>query len=298
MRRFRTMFGDFDTRCYSLEPPLDSWDEAVKKLHIANQTNAIEGLRYEYGARDLQRKIEDFVAIGPKPFSVQSYHNVFFDQVRRAFVEGAYFPALVAACALGERILNHLVLDLRDDYTHTPEHEPVATAVNFSSWRQMATALTAWGVIDAGISNLFQALSKLRHRSIHFSPVTYASARDDALSAIKILREILDKQFSAFGPQRWYIPGTLGACFVAKAFEQDPFVKKFVIPSAVYVGPLHNIDITPLGAWNFVDWPPEVYGDLEITDEQFKTVFNTREPNSLVSLDGPHVPATILGPED
>lgn len=74
----------------------------------------------------------------------------------------------------------------------------------------------------------------------------WASARDDALAAIICLRDITEKQFGAFGRQRWYIPGTLGACFVKQAFETDPFVRKFIAKSAVYVGPLHSVRMSAL----------------------------------------------------
>jgi hypothetical protein len=298
MRRFRTLPGDFDARCYGLEPVQDQWEDQVKELHIENQARTIEGLKAEFGMWNFERKMADFIAIGVKPFSVQSYHNAFFDQARRAFVQGAYYPALIGACALGERILNHLVLDLRDDFSHTPEYADVASDTTFSNWRRMLVALSAWDVIDPDVAALFRTLSGLRHRSVHFNPKTYDSAREDALNAITTLRDILQKQFSAFGPQRWFMPGTPGVCFIAKDYEENPFVKRFITPSAVYVGPLHNIRITDGGGWQFVDWPPDVYGDGEISDEQYRQVFNERTPESLVPLDGPHVPATILGPDD
>lgn len=285
MRRYRTVPGDFDTRCCFLEPPGVGWEEEVRTLHIASQTRIIAGLKHEFGAQDFDRKVADFTAIGVKPFSVQTYHNSFFDQIRRAFVQGAYYPALVGACALGERILNHLVLDLRDDYAHTPEHETIATQKTLSSWTQMVSALKAWGVIDSEVYNLFRTLARLRHRSIHFNPETYQNTRDDALRAIETLRDILDGQFAAFGPQRWYIPGTLGACFVAKAYEHNPFVRKFIVPSSAYVGPLHNMKVGPDGEWQFVDWPPETYGVDELTDEEFKDMFNSRSPESLVPVN-------------
>jgi len=94
MRRFRTLPGDFDARCYGLEPVQDQWDDQVKKLHGENQARTIEGLKAEFGVWGFERKLADFIAIGVKPFSVQSYHNAFFDQTRRAFVQGPTIPHL------------------------------------------------------------------------------------------------------------------------------------------------------------------------------------------------------------
>jgi len=47
---------------------------------------------------------------------VIAYHNSFLRRVRDAFASGNYYPALTAGCALGERILNHLILDLREEF--------------------------------------------------------------------------------------------------------------------------------------------------------------------------------------
>lgn len=209
-----------------------------------------------------------------------------------------YYPALLFACALGERTLNHLVLDLRDAYVSTREHAAVATDMSFSNWRLMITTLTAWQVLDQEVAALFRSLSHLRNRAVHFNPATYVSARDDALEAITCLRNIIEKQFGAFGRQRWYIAGTLGACFIKQAFETDPFVRKFIAKSAVYVGPLHSVRNSEASAWQFVDWPPDVYGDAVISDEQYRDLFNDHDPASVVPTVSPFVPATILAPED
>ena len=141
-------------------------------------------------------------------------------------------------------------------------------------------------------------MSRLRSRAVHFNPATDAGARDDALAAITCLRDIVEKQFGAFGRQRWYIPSTLGACFIRQAFEMDPFVRKFIAKSAVNVGPLHSVRMTEAGAWQFVDWPPDVYGDADVSDEQYRDLFNDHDPASVVSADGPFVPAKIFAPED
>lgn len=299
MRRFRTVPGDFDSRAADMDEPIpETWDEQVRALHIENMARRRAELVAEYGAWGAERKRADFVAIGVKPFSVLSYHNRFFTQTRDAFVQGAYYPALLSACALGERTLNHLILDLRDDFAGTPEHEAVAKDRSFSNWRLMISTLKTWQVLDDEVADLFTGLALLRNRAVHFNPATYASAREDALAAIVRLRDIIDMQFGAFGGQRWYIPGTLGACFIKQAFERDPFVRKFIAKSAVYVGPLHSVRMTGAGAWQFVDWPPDVYGDGVVSDEHFRDLFNDRDPASVVPTDGPFVPAKILAPED
>lgn len=56
----------------------------------------------------------------------------------------ADYPALVGACALGERILNHLILDLRGAYAHTPEYKRVHRKDSFDDWRVPIDTLAAW----------------------------------------------------------------------------------------------------------------------------------------------------------
>src|SRR5579862_549724 len=133
-RRHLSYTIDFDSRAHALTEPTEGWSEDARRLHLENRERVKAGLVQEFGTVLLDRKIENFVAIGFKPFSVLAYHNTLYDQARRAFVIGAYYPALLAACALGERILNHLILDLRDFYKHTLEYKNVYRKKSFDDW--------------------------------------------------------------------------------------------------------------------------------------------------------------------
>ncbi|TIP22320.1 MAG: hypothetical protein E5X90_15625, partial [Mesorhizobium sp.] len=131
----------------SLDDPSEHWEEKVKVLHIENRNNAIERLKAEYGERRHAQVIQDTKDLGAKAFSIVSYHNLMHEQARRAFVSGLYFPALVAACALGERILNHLILDLRDHYKASPYYRRVYRSESFDDWRFAVRVLEDWGVL-------------------------------------------------------------------------------------------------------------------------------------------------------
>lgn len=100
----------------------EQWEERAKALHIESRNKVIERLKAEYGERHHAQVIQNTKDLGAKAFSVVSYHNAMHEQARRAFVSGLYFPALLAACALGERILNHLIIDLRDQYKTSPHY--------------------------------------------------------------------------------------------------------------------------------------------------------------------------------
>jgi hypothetical protein len=80
---------DFETRAHFLEEPGEGWAEDPRRLHLQARESVRAGLRRECGSHNLETKIADFTAIGSKPFSVLSYHNQFFDHVRRSIVIGA-----------------------------------------------------------------------------------------------------------------------------------------------------------------------------------------------------------------
>lgn len=80
---------------------------------------------------------------------------------------------MVGACTLAERILNHLVIDLREFYRGTPEYRKVLRKDSFDDWRIPIDTLESWGVLLLQAASEFRSLMLLRHRSIHFNPDTY-----------------------------------------------------------------------------------------------------------------------------
>jgi hypothetical protein len=161
-RRHLSYTMDFDTRALVFDEPGPGWNEETRRIHYENQERVKIGLSLEFGSDHLDKKIENFIAIGTKPFSVIAYHNQFFDQSRRSFVIGAYYPALVSACALGERILNHLILDMRNYYTSTPEYKSVSRKSSFDNWEKPIATLEAWNILLPQSAVEFRALWELR----------------------------------------------------------------------------------------------------------------------------------------
>jgi hypothetical protein len=281
-------FFDFDTRVRILEIEIrDDWDEPVKASHRQNRENLLARLRQEFGVQYFDQRLRNFIELGSAPFSILSYHNAFFRQAREAFIYGAYFPSLTATCALGERILNHLILDLRTSFKSTPQYKKVHRKESFDDWERAIGVLTAWNVLREEVAVHFRELAILRHRSVHFNPSTYDDVRRDALAALGHMRAIVEGQFSSFGPLPWFIQDTLGACFIKKAFETDPFVKTFYLPQCPLVGPLYAIDFHPNGLLVF---DREEYPGAEISDEEFRDRFNSRDPKELTSTALPATP--------
>jgi hypothetical protein len=214
--------------------------------------------------------------------SLLTYHNRLHEQARRTFVAAAYYPALVAACALGERILNHLVLDLRDSFQSSDHYKKVYRKQSFDKWPFVVSVLTDWKVFAEGVGAEFLALGEVRNRSIHFNPETYQSLREDALASLQRLNAIIAKQFGYFGFQPWFIEDTPGAQFVKRAYENDPFVRAYVIPRSGFVGALYGMEMSG-GFWKHLDYTD--YGDDELSDDQFARRFRERDHAKVVSRE-------------
>lgn len=285
MKRYLVFPQDFDTRAYALEEEKESWEERPRQLHRENKRKLLEQLELELGSHDFDAKVARFKEIGISPFSMVSFHNRFFAEARQAFIVGSYYPALTGACALGERMLNHMLLILRDEFIHTPEYKRVYRKKSFDDWGLAINTLKAWGVLDDTLEAEFNALKELRNKSIHFNQETYANAKDDGLNAIKIISEIISLRFGFFRKEHtWGIEGTRGAQFIKKEFEADPFIKHFYIPKCPLVGPYYAINILNEGIL-FVDRTD--YEDTEISDEIFSDVFNNRKVDEVSKSDLP-----------
>lgn len=282
-RRYHPFSFDFDSTPLNLKAPEEHWEEQVKQLHIENRERAIEKLKLEHGIRHIDDVIKNTIELGAKSMSLLAYHNSLHEQARRAFVIGAYYPALVAACALGERILNHLVLDLRHSFKDTPQYKRVYRKGSFDDWSLAISVLTDWKVLVDGVGAELLALGALRNRSIHFNSDSYRSLREDALTALQRLDKVISKQFGYFGSQPWFIEDTPGAQFVKRSYESNPFVRAYIIPGSGFVGPLYGMGVSPGGHWYHLDYAD--YGDEALSDEQFARSYRERDPAKVVTRE-------------
>ncbi len=278
MKRYRVLpFFDFDTRARILLDPIkDEWKEEAKKQHYENRKQVTEGLIAEFGELDKEQKIENFIALDAKPFSILAFHNRFFAQVRNAFVIGSYYPALTGACALGERILNYLLLTLRDDYKATPEYKKIYRKKSFDDWSIPISTLEAWDILLPDVVENFYRLKDMRNRAIHFKPETNHNDRELALEAINCMKVIIGSQFSSWGPQPWFITGIPGELYIKQSWKDKPFIKKIYLPNCALVGTKHKIEaLIPQIVIN----DKFEYGNTQISDEEFCKLRNENQKN-------------------
>jgi len=163
MRRYRVLRYDFDTRAHWLSMTIaDDWEPKVKQMHWQNRLSILDGLMSEYGRDELAAKVVNFIDLGPTPLSVVAFHNKFAYQARVAFVMGSYYPALTASCALGERILNHLIRALREYFRRTEEYKRVHRKDSFDDWQLAIDTLERWEVLLPEAVTAFRGLAEVR----------------------------------------------------------------------------------------------------------------------------------------
>jgi hypothetical protein len=273
MKRYRPLAYSFDARPAQLEPDgRENWEPHVQAVWLENERLVKESLIHEFGAAEYERKIADFRIHGTIPLSVVAHHNAIFKQARDAYVFGAYYAALAAAVTLGERILNHLVLELRESFRNTAEYKKVHRKKSFDNWRLMIDVLVAWEVLRPKCCKSLEDLERLRHRTVHFNPDTIEREREHCQEALRLLSDFIQIQFGVFGDHPWFIRSVPGVVFIKKEYETDPFIRTFYIPSCAYVGPAHRLT-RDASERRWIVHDEQEYPDEEMNDEEYARLF-------------------------
>ena len=269
-RRFTPYEVTFDTRAMMLTTVIeDDWDEAVKEQWRSNQNRLREAVIYEHGVDDFEQKIQNFGDVGTAPWSVVALHNEFLRQVRQAFVSMHYYPALLGACGLGERILNQLVLTLRNDYSEHEATKKVGGKQSFDNWTVCIRTLEAWGVFDAETAATYKNLMKRRHGAVHYrTELDGSDARKRALEAVTLVGELIGRIFTPHVDDSIYFTGPIGRSFVRLQAENVPFVRRFILPSCVLVSPAYRYVSNGLNL-DVYDDPEYGVGEPPLSDEEF-----------------------------
>ncbi len=267
MTRYRVFAFDFDTRARLLEPIREEWEDEIKQQHRNSQAQILQSLQDEYGTRQFEQKLQNFRDIGAKPFSILAFHNRFYAQARSAFVSCQYYPALTAVCALGERVLNHLVIGLRHEYKSSSIYKRVYRKSSFDDWTLAIDALAEWGVLTETSEAEFRTLARQRNAALHFNPETDTNDRALALEALLTFGRIVESQFACLGQLPWlFMPP--GEVYIRQDWEDNPFVRLVYLPNCIYVGYKH--EVTSVIPWKVSD--AHEYESREVTDEEFATL--------------------------
>lgn len=274
-RRYRPIQLDYDTRNLVLEVEIRSdFAPEIKAMWEHNQAQVRAELELELGAWDGAQKFENYRAMGPSPWSVVFEHTRLLRQVRAAFAHGDFFPALVGACALAERLLQQLVLALRPDYLdHRSTPKQIRSGRLRPSWKPLIATLHAWGVLDEDTAATYGRLEARRHQAVHFDARLNADSREPALEALLDLQRIIAVVLEPHGGPPRYIPGTSGASFLSLRAEQEPLVRRIFIPNSVLVSPQYRLEYDRESAQGWVAYD-DADCDGELSDEEFAQRLN------------------------
>ena len=166
----------------------------------------IEVLATEYGSRYVEAKFHRWLEVEPPILCAPpSYHPLLLE-VESSYIHGDFYPALTAACTLGERILNELLLDLRDDYRSSARFKDVAGKEWLQNWRTAVSVLSDWKVIDDPTAMRFTELLGIRNPTVHGGELSGRAVQSKR--AIDLLYAVTAKLFGDKHPP--LLPGHRG----------------------------------------------------------------------------------------
>jgi hypothetical protein len=242
--------------------------DTVKNVYFAGDGEIQERERQEmrgiliqkHGEADIGIKIDRYFNFKPPDFVLITEFQPLLQEVEDAYVSGYLYPSLTGACCIGERILNLLLLRLRDYHKSSPSYKDIYRKQSFDDWTICIRVLREWNVISDELVEKFNELKDIRNQSVHFRNLP--QLEDRALTALEFVMQITDALFGL----RYDLLFLEGHFFIKKAKENDPLVREFYIPQCARVGYRYQIEDRN-GRATLID--NHDYEDREITDEQF-----------------------------
>jgi hypothetical protein len=254
-RRYRLQNMTFHTRSPFLDEADPAWDDADRALHEENRRSSLARLRHEFGELNIKQVVDNARALGDDPWSVLAWHNGLWVDISRAFIGGSYYSAGAAAGALAERIVNHMMIDLAQKVQIERPKD--------ATFEKVIDVLDSWTVLEDGVTDELHTLRKLRNSFLHFDPSLYSELRTRSLELIHQLRDVINHQFGIV--PRWLIPDAPGVLLLRRAVESEPFIATYVLPTALHVGPRHELAFDPPSqSWSVInDLPVDVDKDTD-----------------------------------
>jgi hypothetical protein len=216
----------------------------------------------KFGAANVTEKFDRWFSLNPPDLCVPVEYHELLREVEGSYIRGDYYPGLTGACCLGERILNHLVIGLKNYYKTSLRYKEVAAKESIQDWGKAIEILIDWGVITEQQARDFGDLLSLRNPAVHFGDVKRRST--EAYKALNLVYSITKSLFGHNIPIFFWAPGEI---YIKNEKENDPFVKVFLIPHCVKVGFNHEVRSVELGSIEIYD--PGPYPEEYITDETF-----------------------------
>jgi hypothetical protein len=263
MKRYRWTNFYLDTDRGLLQDP--SIPDEVKQ---AFKVDRLELLSRQYGAFDLEGKFHRWSRLQVPSLCAPIEYLELLHEVEDAFVLGAFYPALTAACCLGERILNHLVLQVRVHYVDHPRYKEAWRRESVDDWGLAISLLTDWQTLDQKQRTEFNELLGLRNPAVHFGSVL--ERETSSRRAVQLVYSITESLFSPAHDRFSWTPGEI---YIKKSYETDPLTLEFVLPHCIQVGYAHTIEQVEIeGSVRLAVQDNQLYDTSEISDDEFRVL--------------------------
>lgn len=215
-------------------------DTRVKTFHVPEFKQEQEKLalyfRNEWGNKDFDAKLQRYINLNLSFLGIpEEYYNLIWPVVS-SYCCGLYYPAMTSCGALGERILNRLLLKTRDYFKSSEHYKKIYRKQSFDQWDNIIKILKEWKVISNDVADLFTKLKTYRNDSIHYN-LGYDFEKNSH-DALKLLAQIIDKLFNYINrTDLFWVFDIPGEIWLKSAVINNPFVKEFVLP--------HCLPLTP-----------------------------------------------------
>lgn len=286
MKRYRVVVFEFDFTANSFRDEHSEPGESPEAQETFRQIEeeAIEIVRHRFGAFNIDAKVQNLKAIEAQALSVVSFYNSLYRQVRNAFVAGDYFPATTGSLVLGEHILNELYLRLRDEYPLPEKYKSISNHQSSQNWKALITTLAEWNVLLPDVEAAFRRLEKVRRTVIHLQESNPPDFYQLGSEGIRDLNLIIGGLFGFLRSQPWMIEGEFGIPFVKKSFEDNPFVRQFILPNCALVGPAHRLEGLDQDSMRWLVHDVE-YPEIEISDSEYMALYQQARQDYFSQLE-------------
>lgn len=212
---------------------LDTRVTVFKSTPQNEQTKQLKAtFRQAWGEADFDAKFQRYLDLNLVLFGVPDEYYKLLSPVVSAYCCAYFYPAMTSAGALGERILNRLVIKTRDYFKHSPRYKKVYNKTSFADWDLPIELLAEWKIISDEVAKAFSGLKKYRNDSIHYNEGYDFEANSH--DALRLLGEIVNRQFNYTSrTDLLWVFNVPGEIWVRTSALDDPFAKEFVIPHSL-----------------------------------------------------------------
>lgn len=248
---------------------LDTRVNVLKDCNAGYKTSIENRLKFQWGESDFNLKLERFIKLDLAFIGIPDEYYKLLWSVVSSYCCGYFYPAMTSAGALGERILNRLIIKTRDHFKSSPHYKKIYNKMSFDHWDQPLGILKEWGVINNEVENYFLTLKKYRNDSIHYNDgYNFELNSHDAIGA---LAAIINAQFSYIKRvDLFWVFDIPGEIWLRSEKIDDPFVKEFVLGGCLKLTPFcEPMDVPPYNGRNVPMKP--------ISDEEFIAIRNSKK---------------------